>query len=335
MSRSYYIFKSGTLSREQNTVYFENAEGKRPIPVEDIDALYLFGEVQLNSKFLDFLDKHGICAHFFDYYEHYSGSFVPRQPKQSGFLLVQQVRHYSDAKKRLAIAQELVSAATDNVSRNLKYYKNRVEDGAAVEHVIGEIESEQQAIPHSQDCLELMAIEGRIRDKYYQSFNLILQLDDPFGAFTKRERRPPTNPINALISFGNSLLYATTLSEIYRTQLNPTVSFLHEPSARRYSLSLDLSEIFKPIIVDRTIFKLVNERMLKLDDFDRDLNYCYLREPGRKTFVQEYEHRLQQTIEHRKLKKHVSYRHLIRLECYKLVKHILGEEPYEGFRMWW
>jgi CRISP-associated protein Cas1 len=58
-----------------------------------------------------------------------------------------------------------------------------------------------------------------------------------------------------LISFGNSLLYATTLSEIYRTQLNPTVSFLHEPSARRYSLSLDLSEIFKPIIVDRTIFK--------------------------------------------------------------------------------
>lgn len=180
-----------------------------------------------------------------------------------------------------------------------------------------------------------MAIEGRIRDKYYQSFNLILKLDDPFGAFTKRERCPPTNPINALISFGNSLLYATTLSEIYRTQLNPTVSFLHEPGARRYSLSLDLSEIFKPIIVDRTIFKLVNERMLKLDDFDRDLNYCYLREPGRKKFVQEYESRLQQTIEHRRLKKHVSYRHLIRLECYKLVKHIVGEEPYEGFRMWW
>jgi CRISP-associated protein Cas1 len=187
-------------------------------------------------------------------------------------------------------------------------------------------------IPSARDTMELMALEGRIRESYYQSFNVILNLPEPFQ---RRERRPPTNPINALISFGNSLLYATTLSEIYRTQLNPTVSFLHEPSARRYSLSLDLSEIFKPIIVDRTIFKVVNERMIQMDDFDRDLNYCYLKESGRKTFVQEYESRLQQTIEHRKLKKHVSYRHLIRLECYKLVKHLVGEEPYEGFRMWW
>ena len=332
MGRSYYIFKSGTLSREQNTIYFENAEGKRPIPVEDIDALFLFGEVTLNSKFLDFLDKHGICAHFFDYYEHYSGSFVPRQPKQSGFLLVQQVQHYLSASKRLAIAREIVSAATDNILRNLKYYKNRIAERATLEQIIAEIETEQQMIPSARDTMELMAIEGRIRESYYQSFNVILNLPEPFH---KRERRPPTNPINALISFGNSLLYATTLSEIYKTQLNPTVSFLHEPSARRYSLSLDLSEIFKPIIVDRAIFKVVNERMIQVDDFDRDLNYCYLREPGRKTFVQEYESRLQQTIEHRKLKKHVSYRHLIRLECYKLVKHLVGEEPYEGFRMWW
>jgi len=332
MGRSYYIFKSGTLSREQNTVYFENAEGKRPIPVEDIDALFLFSEMTLNSKFLDFLDKNGICAHFFDYYEHYSGSFVPRQPKQSGFLLVQQVQHYLSASKRLAIAREIVSAATDNILRNLKYYKNRIAEGATLEQIIAEIETEQQMIPSARDTMELMAIEGRIRESYYQSFNVILNLPEPFHG---RERRPPTNPINALISFGNSLLYATTLSEIYKTQLNPTVSFLHEPSARRYSLSLDLSEIFKPIIVDRTIFKLVNERMIQMDDFDRDLNYCYLRDPGRKTFVQEYESRLQQTIEHRKLKKHVSYRHLIRLECYKLVKHLVGEEPYEGFRMWW
>jgi CRISPR-associated protein Cas1 len=332
MGRSYYIFKSGTLSREQNTVYFENAEGKRPIPVEDIDALFLFGEVTLNSKFLDFLDKHGICAHFFDYYENYSGSFVPRQPKQSGFLLVQQVQHYLSAPKRLAIAREIVSAATDNILRNLKYYKNRIAEGSTLEQIIAEIEAEQQMIPSARDTMELMALEGRIRESYYQGFNVIVNLPEPFQ---RRERRPPTNPINALISFGNSLLYATTLSEIYRTQLNPTVSFLHEPSARRYSLSLDLSEIFKPIIVDRTIFKLVNERMIQMDDFDRDLNYCYLKEPGRKTFVQEYESRLQQTIEHRKLKKHVSYRHLIRLECYKLVKHLVGEESYEGFRMWW
>ena len=177
-----------------------------------------------------------------------------------------------------------------------------------------------------------MSLEGRVHELYFNSFNLFLRSEFPFLG---RERRPPTDPLNALISFGNSLLYATTLSQIYHTQLDPTISYLHEPGARRFSLSLDLSEIFKPIIVDRTIFKLVNNRMLGEKDFDQDLNYCYLTESGRKTFVQEYEDRLNQTIEHRGLKRHVSYQRLIRLECYKLARHLVGDQPYKAFRMWW
>ena len=332
MARSYYIFKSGALRREQNTVYLENEEGKRPIPVEDIDALYIFGEITLNTKLLDFLDQKSVPIHFFDYYRNYSGSYWPRQPVQSGFLLVHQVEHYTNAKKRLILAQEIVRAATDNILRNLKYYKNRV---TGLDELIIKIEADQQVIALAKDTLELMSIEGRIRERYYQSFNVILNLEEPFGLFIKREKRPPTNPLNALISFGNSLLYAAVLSEIYRTQLNPTVSFLHEPGERRFSLSLDISEIFKPLLVDRTIFKLINNKMLSESDFEQDLNYCYLKEGGRKTFVQQWEERLSKTIEHRKLRKHVSYRRLIRLECYKLVKHLLGDEPYEGFRMWW
>lgn len=329
MPRNYYIFQSGTLRREGNTVYFENAQGKRALPVEDIHALYVFGEVTLNTKFLDFLDKKGIMAHFFDYYEYYSGSFVPRAPLQSGFLVVQQAQHYLDAEKRMKLAREFVTTAADNILRNLKYYRSEV---PGLEEFIAKIEAEQKLIDAARDTLELMSVEGRIRDKYYQSFNLILNLDEPFE---KRERRPPSNPINTLISFGNGMLYATVLNEIYQTQLNPTISFLHEPSTRRFSLSLDLSEIFKPIIVDRVIFKLVNNKMLKEDDYERELKSCYLKENGRKIFAQQYEERLNQTFEHRKLKKHVSYRQLIRLECYKLAKHFIADQPYEGFRAWW
>ncbi len=332
MARPYYIFKSGTLRREQNTLYLENEEGKCPIPVEDVDSLFVFGEVSLNTKLLSFLAQNGIPVHFFDYYENYTGTYYPREQLVSGFLLVKQVEHYLDAKKRMVIAREFVSSAIDNLLRNLKYYKHRAPEGERLEAIIADIESDQKQIDLAEDPLQLMSIEGRVRDRYYQSFNVILQLDEPFR---KRVKRPPDNPVNALISFGNALLYRTVLSEIYRTQLVPTVSYLHEPGERRFSLSLDIAEIFKPLLVDRTIFKLVNNRMLGEDDFERELNYCYLCDSGRKTFVQEYENRLQQTIEHRKLKKHVSYRHLIRLECYKLVKHILGEEPYGGFRMWW
>ena len=87
-------------------------------------------------------------------------------------------------------------------------------------------------------------------------------------------KRPPNNPVNAMISFGNSLYYAACLSEIYRTQLNTLISYLHEPGERRVSLALDLSKVFKPILVDRTIFKLLNQKMIQLDDFDQAI---YLR----------------------------------------------------------
>ena len=99
-----------------------------------------------------------------------------------------------------------------------------------------------------------------MRERYYQAWRHILS---DGWTFERRVRRPPDNEVNALISFGNSLLYTVCLGEIYRTQLTPTISYLHEPGARRFSLALDLSEIFKPLIVDRAIFRLLNTGQLK------------------------------------------------------------------------
>ncbi|OHB98872.1 MAG: CRISPR-associated endonuclease Cas1, partial [Planctomycetes bacterium RIFCSPHIGHO2_12_39_6] len=146
---------------------------------------------------------------------------------------------------------------------------------------------------------------------------------------------PPDNMINALISYLNSLVYTTCLSEIYHTQLSPLISYLHEPGDRRFSLSLDLAEIFKPILSDRIIFTLLNRQQIDEKDFMREVNLCYLNEKGRKTVVKEYDERLKTVITHKKLEKQVSYRYLIRLEGYKLVKHLLGEQEYEGFKIWW
>lgn len=329
MSRNYYIFKSGTLRRKGNTLYLDKDEERRILPVEDIESLYLFGQLNFNSELIEFLCRKGIPAHFFGYYENYCGSLYPREQLQAGFLVVRQAEHYLDPAKRLSLAQEIVSGAVENILRNLKYYRKRVEE---LEEVISKIEEESKGIDQIETVPELMSVEGRVHELYYSSFNLFLNIDFPF---LRREKRPPTNPLNTLISFGNSLFYATVLSQIYRTQLEPTISYLHEPGARRFSLSLDLSEIFKPIIVDRTIFKLVNNNMLEEKDFDQELNYCYLNDSGRRTFVQEFEERLNQTIEHRQLKRKVSYQRLIRLECYKLAKHLLGDQKYQAFRMWW
>lgn len=329
MKRDYYILKSGRLRRKENTIYLETSDDKIPLPINDVNSILAFGELDVNSKLLVFLAQQKVPIHFFNYYGFYSGSFYPREYLVSGMLMVKQVQHYLDAQKRLELAKEMINSAGHNILKNLDHYRKHGKD---VEEPMNGIEAERNRIDAANNVEELMGVEGRIRDRYYQSFNSIMRSG---FEFERRVKRPPDNMINCLISFGNSLAYTTVLSEIYRTQLNPTISFLHEPGERRFSLSLDLSEIFKPIIVDRTIFKLVNNRMIDEDHFLDELNFCYLNEKGRRLFISEYDEKLRTTIKHPILKRSVSYQRLIRLECYKLIKHLVGDKAYEGFKAWW
>lgn len=146
---------------------------------------------------------------------------------------------------------------------------------------------------------------------------------------------PPDNMINSLISYVNSLIYAKILSEVYHTQLNPTISYLHEPGVRRYSLCLDVSEIFKPLIGDRLIFSLLNRNQITEESFTKELNFLHLKKDASKLIARELENSLKKTIKHKELGRQVSYQYLIRLELYKLIKHIIGEKEYEGFKIWW
>lgn len=330
MKRYYYITTNGRISRKDNTIYFESNETKKFLPITDIEALYLFGEIDLNSKALNYLGQNNITVHLFNYYGFYTGSFYPREYLPSGYCTVNQVKKYLDAAERLNIAQKIVEAASYNILKNVKYYNSRRDEN--LNDIAQCIENERKTIKEVSSIEELMGIEGRIRDNYYKAFPIITKGKFKLG---KRVKRPPDNAMNTLISFGNSLLYTTVLTEIYHTQLNPTVSFLHQPGERRFSLCLDISEIFKPVIVDRVIFKLVNENIIGEGDFTKELNYCHLNDRGRKAFLQEYDNKLGTTIMHRKLGRQVSYRRLIRLECYKLLKHVNDIEEYESFKMWW
>lgn len=324
--RNYYIFSNGRLRRKENTIYIENEKGeKKAIPIEDVDTIHVFGEVDLNTKLLNFLCQHGKTVHFYNYYGFYSGSLMPRDRNVSGHLLVKQVEHYLDSERRFYLAFSFVEGAIFHMLRNLREYKN-------IEGFQEKIKKELNNAIESKTISELMGCEGRARDVYYEAFNTILKSD---FSMEKREKRPPTNPVNALISFANSMIYTTVLNEIYHTQLNPTISYLHEPGHRRYSLSLDIAEIFKPLIADPIIFKLINNNMLRLDDFEEDVNYCYLNDSGRKKFIKEFDQKLTTTIKHRKMKRKVSYRSLIRIECYKLIKHLIGDEVYKPFKAWW
>ena len=330
MGQSFYVYNNGDLRRKDNTLQFTSAEGeKKDIPIERIDDIYVMSEMTFNTIFLSYISQYGIPIHFFNYYNFYTGSFYPKEKLLAGQLLVKQVEHYTDHGKRIVLARKFIEAAADNIYRNLRYYNGRSKD---VSVYMSEVDDLRKKIPVSQSVEELMGIEGNIRKQYYAAWNVIV---DQEIHFEKRVMHPPDNMINSLIYYVTSMIYTKVLSEIYHTQLNPTISYLHEPGARRFSLCLDHSEVFKPLIGDRLIFSLLNRKQITEDSFTKELNFLHLKKEASATITRELEERLKKTIMHRELGRQVSYQYLMRLEAYKLIKHLIGEKEYEGFKIWW
>ncbi|NNU85045.1 type I-B CRISPR-associated endonuclease Cas1 [Geobacillus sp. BMUD] len=333
MKKTLYIFQNGELRRKDNSLYFETEGRKRYIPVENTNDIYIFGEVDVSKRFLEFAAQKEIIVHYFNHYGYYVGSFYPREHLNSGHVIVKQAEHYIDPAKRLELARLFVQGSIRQMERVLKYYRSRLSEPEELEKALQLIEREEGRLNQAETVEQLMAAEGHIREAYYASFDTIIC--HPDFVFEKRTKRPPHNRLNALISFGNSIVYTMCLSEIYKTYLDPRIGFLHSTNFRRFSLNLDIAEIFKPIIVDRLIFTLVNRYMLSHKHFEKLTDGILLNEEGRKLFVSELEKKMQTTVQHRHLGKSVSYRRLIRLELYKVQKHLLGEKTYEPYAARW
>lgn len=328
MGSTRYIMSMGELERKDNSLCFRKSGKNVYIPIENTKEIYCLAEVSINTKLLDFLAHNHVVVHFFNYYEGYSGTFYPPNQYNSGKLLVKQVQKYEI--NRMEIAKAIVLGIGKNLDEVLyHYYKhNKKEVKQTIDWLRGPFVDRVQA---SENTKELMAVEGDAWLYFYHDFKHFLPAD---FVMNKRVKRPPDNPINALISFGNSLLYTKTISAIYRTHLDQRISFLHEPSEGRFSLSLDICEVFKPVIVYRTIFDLVNNRRLQVEKhFDKRVNYCLLNEEGRKVFVEAFENRMETVFEHAGLKRKITYRTAIKLDCYKLIKYILEDKPFVPFSL--
>lgn len=328
MKRDYFIFRGNQISRHHNIIRitFEDRSFK-DIPVEKINALNIFNEMSFNSSCINFLHRNEIVLNFFNYYGYYTGSFYPKETNLSGEMIEKQVLASTDESASLKIAKKLIEGASGNILRNLKYYKSR---GKNINTENIEILCEK--ICGAETRMSLMGIEGNLRKQYYQCWDEILS-----SAFLmeNRTKRPPENEINALISLLNTMVYTVCISEIYKTHLNPAISFLHKSSRRRFSLSLDISEIFKPIMVDRLIFKLINKKMLTNHSFERGSEGIFLKEKAREKVLREFDMQLSTTLYYHPLKRHVSYRQLIRLELLKIEKHLISEEEYQPFILQW
>lgn len=319
-----YIFKKGVLKREGNTLCIYSKDGKRFIPVKNVSSIYVFSEVSFNKRLLEFLTQNGIVLHLFNYFGYYIGSFYPRLHYPSGYIILKQVSHYIDHRHRLEIAKYIVLGSIENMLSILRYYKRL---GRDLDKEINILRENIKILWEIDDIDGLRGLEGRSRRIYYMSWNKIITKDG--FKFQYRSRRPPENRLNALISFGNTLLYTTILGEIFKTHLDPRIGYLHETNFRRYTLNLDIADIFKPVIVDKIIFNLINRGVLTEKDFSRQAKGIFLREAGRKRFVEAFERRLQESINMNR--RRVRYDRVIRMELYKLEKHLIGDKTYTPY----
>lgn len=326
MKKNLYITKNAVLKREKNTLVVLHKEDekliKNVIPVEKLSSIYISGSVTIKAGALKMLLKLGIPIHYLSSEGEYLGTVWPREYLLAGIVVVRQSQFYLDSSKRIELAKKFVLGSYLNMVNNLKEYASRSDQ---IKESITDMQALAIGIMNAKSIDELMAYEGNIRAIYYKAWNNFLPQE---FSFDKRTRMPPKSMINAMISFGNSLTYSVCLSEIYRTPLSPVISFLHEPSERRFSLSLDLAEIFKPILTDKTIFYLINKKIIDHNYFSLEAGFYFLNERGKKLFIEEFEKRLNHTIETPSGNK-ISIQKAIKVEAYKIIKHLLGIKEYQ------
>lgn len=301
----------------------------RIIPIERIESILCFTQVNFNTSLVHFLAEKAIPVHFFNYYGSYTSSLLHEAPNQNGKVLLAQVKTYEDLTKRVELSKRIIRGAIHNMNRLINYYQQRNQELPLQTMDLKRLERQLDFM----DSIEgVMGVEGNIRSSFYQELDKILMAN---LRILERTYHPPRNPANALLSFLNTLLYAQVMQEVIKTPLNPTIGVLHEAGRQRYPLVYDITEVFRPLISEQLLVSLIRKRIVKEDDFEETMNGALLTKDGRYKVARAFEQRMRTTILHPKLKRNISYRGLIRLEAYKIIKHVLEQQEYEPFTLNW
>lgn len=324
--RSHFLMRAGRLRREANNLKFDtydeelNVISTKPLPIRAIDEIYILAKVDIDSYTMAFIADNNILLHFFSPYQSFRGNFFPNTSNsvnKSGFVLLQQLRAFDDEVHRLYLAKQITKGQILNGANNCKRY-----------NIEFETKSYLESLGNAKTINEIMAVEGAFNKNYYQSWNKIIKNQRSFK-FTRRSKRPPTDKLNSLISYVNTRVYNIVLSEIYKTELDPRIGFLHEPNYRSLSLHLDIAEIFKPIIGDNIIFILLNKNEITAKDFKTDSGRIRFTNEGIKKIELKFIKKMttQIVLENQKL----TWRQIIRREVNKIKRNIVETSEYNPF----
>lgn len=324
----FHILSDGIINRQDYSLLFENEQKRHYIPVEVVDQINIYGNVTLANNVLETFNNKGIQTSFYDKYGYLIGTFIPEKNKKNAKIILEQSKNYMDTAVRIDMARKMEIAGLHNMRANLRYYEKR-HKGRFTEAIesIGEFAKQMKSIT---EINAMMLIEAKARQKYYSVFDQILENEE--FKFVQRTKRPPKNEINACLSFGNTLLYNQFSSLIWKKGLDIRFGIVHATNRRTRSLNLDFADIFKPIIIDRVIFTMINKKMLTVSmDFEKtSMGGVYLSKEGKKVFLRMYEEKLNSKIIVKG--ERMTYRRLLENEVQSYKNYLLNGEKYNPYK---
>ncbi len=322
-----YVQTPGAKLRKRGErLIVETETDKVEVPMIDVSQVALFGPVSVTTPALHALMRAEIPVSWFS-----MGGWLLGHTVGTGNGNVTtreaQYRFSFDAKRCLALAQGLIEAKVRNTRTMLR--RNWRGEPDEREEAMRRLQRMAKRASRTKDAQELLGIEGEAASIYFGRFESMLAKETierfPVFAFEKRNRRPPTDPVNAMLSFAYALLTKTFTTTISSTGLDPYMGFYHRPRHGRPALSLDLMEPFRPIIADSCVIQAINNGEVKENDFMLNGPSCALKSGGRKAVISAFERRMDQETTHPFFGYRVSMRRLIEVQARLLIRYFQGE----------
>jgi CRISPR-associated protein Cas1 len=314
--------QSFVKKRDEYLVISYPDKRKVDVPLINVTQVVVSGDVTLTTPALHTLLERGIEVCYLSMYGQFRGRLSPPVAKNV-FLRREQYLAHHDPQRALVVAQACVRGKLENM-RTMLMRGNRGLQDSEIDEAVAAMRVMTQQITNAKTVGSLLGVEGNGSASYFKVFGKLLR--GPL-TFTHRRRRPPTDPVNAMLSLGYTLLQHQVSSAIQTVGLDPYAGFLHQPRHGRPALALDLMEEFRPILVDSVVLNVVNHRILTANDFEEELGVVHMKNDARKTFYGKFEERLQEELQHPHFGYRTDYRRCIELQTRLLAKWLTHEIP--------
>jgi CRISPR-associated protein Cas1 len=313
MSVLYVTQPEAVLSKtyEAFTVALKQEDGswkKRSVPAQTVEQVVLMGNPQVTGDALVYALELGMPIHYLSGYGKYLGSALPGYSR-NGSLRLAQYALYHDTERRLALVKAIVSAKIHN--QHLILYRHKLGDNS--------LKLRKKLVSEQASLEQVMGVEGLAAKEYFACWDALLK--EPWS-FPRRNRRPPTDPVNSLLSFAYGLLRMQVTAAVHLAGLDPYIGYLHEVHHGQPAMVLDLMEEFRPLVGDSLVLSVLNNRELQPDDFTESLGAYRLSEDGRKRFLQAFERKMNDEFKHPVFDYRCTYRRAIELQARLLSRYL-------------